>query len=339
MQQDNDDQCPICFNITIVKKLFGSNHNVFYYYINCPRCGEFQITTTAAKHPKTRETLGEPHSPIRSMMSSWIRQRKPTKMLSFDFFNDPQKDELGSEFWSIKSPTVNEKAEKLLVRLAIQSKYAGQKIDWDNDSLGFEADSWALNYSELEYLFDYLKKLQLIDGGVVDSRVISNEDDYKPVAARLLPTGWAKFEEIEAKKSKSSQAFVAMWFHESVTHLYTNALAGSISDAGYAPFKINDKEHSNKIDDEIVVEIKKSRFVVADFTGHRGGVYFEAGFAMGLGLPVIWTCRNSDLNKLHFDIRQYNCLTWENDSLDDFKNKLKNRILAVVGPGPNYREE
>jgi hypothetical protein len=44
--------------------------------------------------------------------------------------------------------------------------------------------------------------------------------------------------------------------------------------------------------------------------GHRGGVYFEAGFAMGLGLPVFWTCRQDDLDKLHFDIRQYNCIDW-----------------------------
>ncbi len=37
------------------------------------------------------------------------------------------------------------------------------------------------------------------------------------------------------------------------------------------------------------------RFMIADFTGHRGGVYFEAGFAHGLGIPVIWTCREDQL--------------------------------------------
>ena len=38
-------------------------------------------------------------------------------------------------------------------------------------------------------------------------------------------------------------------------------------------------------------QIRKSKFLIADFTGQRGGVYYEAGFAYGLGLPVIWTCR------------------------------------------------
>ena len=42
----------------------------------------------------------------------------------------------------------------------------------------------------------------------------------------------------------------------------------------------------NKIDDEIVAEIRRSKFIIADFShgsdGARGGVYFEAGFAHGL---------------------------------------------------------
>jgi nucleoside 2-deoxyribosyltransferase len=74
-------------------------------------------------------------------------------------------------------------------------------------------------------------------------------------------------------------------------------------------------EHINKIDDEIISLIRKSKFLVADFTGHRGGVYFEAGFALGLGLPVFWTCRKDDLKNLHFDIRQYNCIDWA-DTVD-----------------------
>ena len=51
----------------------------------------------------------------------------------------------------------------------------------------------------------------------------------------------------------------------------------------------------------------------SDFTGNRGGVYYEAGFAHGLGLPVIFMCRDGD--ELHFDVRQYNCIFWKPDQL------------------------
>jgi hypothetical protein len=74
--------------------------------------------------------------------------------------------------------------------------------------------------------------------------------------------------------------------------------------AGYTPVIVNAVEHVNKIDDEIISQIRNARFLVADFTGHRGGVYFEAGFALGLGLPVFWTCKKDHLDHLHFDVRQ-----------------------------------
>jgi hypothetical protein len=36
---------------------------------------------------------------------------------------------------------------------------------------------------------------------------------------------------------------------------------------------INRLEHINRIDDEIARQVNASRFVVADFTDHKGGVY------------------------------------------------------------------
>lgn len=68
--------------------------------------------------------------------------------------------------------------------------------------------------------------------------------------------------------------------------------------------------------------------MVADFTGHRHGVYFEAGFAMGLGIPVIWLCQEDEIDKTHFDTRQYNHILW--NSAEDLYQKLLNRIQATV---------
>ncbi len=102
----------------------------------------------------------------------------------------------------------------------------------------------------------------------------------------------------------------------------------ALEDTGYSAIRIDQKEHNNKIDDEIIAEIKKSKFLVADFTGHRGGVYFEAGFAMGLKKPVIWTYRKDHLDSLHFDTRQYSHIIWETE--DELYEKLLNRIQATI---------
>lgn len=49
-------------------------------------------------------------------------------------------------------------------------------------------------------------------------------------------------------------------------------------------------ERIKDINDEMVAQIRRSKFVVADLTGYHGGVYCEAEFTYDLGLPVIYTC-------------------------------------------------
>ncbi|MGH7099637.1 MAG: hypothetical protein ACREE4_18525 [Stellaceae bacterium] len=140
------------------------------------------------------------------------------------------------------------------------------------------------------------------------------------------------YDEMTGKRAISTQAFVAMWFQESIKDAYNSGFAKAITDAGYEPFRIDRKEYEEKIDDEIIAEIRRSAFLIADFTGHRGGVYYEAGFAHGLGKRVIFTCKSDDLDNLHFDVRQYNTIKWNTPS--EIVAPLQNRILALFGAGP-----
>lgn len=133
------------------------------------------------------------------------------------------------------------------------------------------------------------------------------------------------------------QAFVAMWFEGSMSNVFDKGIKPAVEAAGYEPLRIDLKPDASKIDDEIIAEIRRSRFIVADFThgdeGARGGVYFEAGFAMGLGIPVIFTCRSDMVDKLHFDTRQYAHIVW--DTPEQLRDELKYRILARIGEGPD----
>lgn len=77
--------------------------------------------------------------------------------------------------------------------------------------------------------------------------------------------------------------------------------------------------------------------MVADFTTSQkccaqGGVYYEVGFAHGLGIPIIHTCRNDCLNDVHFDMNHINHLIWEKP--EELWEKLQTRIEATVGRGP-----
>jgi len=151
---------------------------------------------------------------------------------------------------------------------------------------------------------------------------VNNDSDFHVSAQGLMY--------LEGRKNeKSTVGICAMWFSDEVKPLWVDVIEPATRAAGYEPLRIDSKQHNGKIDDEIMASIRGSRFVVADFTGSRGGVYYEAGFARGLDLPVIFMCRECD--ELHFDIRQYNCIFWEVDKLEDAQARLKNRILATLG--------
>ena len=143
--------------------------------------------------------------------------------------------------------------------------------------------------------------------------------------------GYARVEEIQSIVA-SRQAFVAMWFDSSMDEVYENGIQPAIEATGFSAKVINRDPTVEKIDDAIIAEIRRSKFIVADFThgddGARGGVYFEAGFAMGLGIPVIFTCRGDMITKVHFDTRQYNHIVW--NDLDELRRRSEERIRARI---------
>ena len=85
----------------------------------------------------------------------------------------------------------------------------------------------------------------------------------------------------------------------------------------------------------ILLEIRRAQFIVADFTGQKGGVYFEAGFAKGLGKDVFWTCKSTDFHPLHFDTNHYGHIKWSDPN--DLRMRLTARVLAELGRGPFRR--
>jgi len=196
-----------------------------------------------------------------------------------------------------------------------------------DDQIAMLAESESTEKSELVYLFNFLESRGLL---------IQESSSHDRLCFIVTPSGHAHLAELNAKKVDSSQGFVAMWFHESTENTYSDGIEKAIRESGYRPLRIDNKDHNNKIDDEIIAEIRRSRFLVADFTqgseGARGGVYYEAGFSHGIGIPVIFTCHADSLEKTHFDTRQYNHIVW--NTVDELKIKLKQRISATLGDGP-----
>jgi nucleoside 2-deoxyribosyltransferase len=217
-----------------------------------------------------------------------------------------------------QTPSVTERARRLLFEAIRRTRHLGDEFTLTDP--GFISATYSQNADEV----DFLAQFSIAKGWI----------EYQGMGGlcKVTPDGYIEADQQRLSLSQSNKCFVAMWFDESLTGIYDSGFQIGILNAGYNPIRIDRVEHTNRIDDEIIAGIRNSRFIVADFTGHRGGVYFEAGYALGLGLPVIWCCRIDDVENLHFDIRQYNCIVWEN--ADDLAEKLSRRIAASVGIGP-----
>ncbi len=108
----------------------------------------------------------------------------------------------------------------------------------------------------------------------------------------ITVSGWEALEPILTHDGIPGRCFIAMAFRPSLDTAYDEGIRAAIEDdCGFTAIRMLELEHNDKICDRIVVELRRAQFVIADFTFHRGGVYFEAGFAAALGRPVIWTCK------------------------------------------------
>lgn len=277
----------------------------------CPRCGQFKVSGTALSI--LSQGLG---SEKRAKLSGWVlAQNRAGEVPMITSIN------LNS-ILARPIPSVAERATNLLLEAERGLQHLGDHFNISDPR--FLAATYSSNQHDVMFLL----------------KLLSEQGLAKPFAmgglCEILPHGYIQIDKLRRETSISSQGFVAMWFHQDLNEAYSNGFQVGILQAGYNPIRIDRMEHINKIDDEIIRQVKASRFVVADFTGHRGGVYFEAGLALGLDIPVFWSCRKDNMNDLHFDIRQFNCIDWETP--DDLAGRLAVRLEAVLGPGPNKLE-
>ena len=65
-------------------------------------------------------------------------------------------------------------------------------------------------------------------------------------------------------------------------------------------------------------------------TKNSPGVYYEAGFAAGLGIEVIRTVRKDHLGDVHFDTSHVQHVVWE--TAEQLLKDLENQIVATAPP-------
>ena len=330
-------------------------------YVNSPRCGGPYMIVESSGGWEVRDFIERSSNPANTKvkLTSWLFEQRRLGNECPEITRDVIEFVRQREDMPIR-----DRADRILVHIDSKTDQLGQYIEYGYDS-SKEANNQTIehlcldpvtpdqerNYYELlaysectsqeeiEFLIEYLKKRQLIEDlaghgpHIILRLTVEGQARLEEIGKSKINFQEVKLEEGSRDEEEASRGFMAMWFDPSMDQVWEEGFEPGIREAGYEPMRIDQKQHVNKIDDEVRAEIRKARFVVADLTGDRGGVYYEAGFAHGLGIRVIFT-RRKDSGKTHFDLRQYNCIFWQHSNLKKLQEDLTNRITAILGGGP-----
>lgn len=282
--------------------------------------GEYRVTGSCIRD---LESLTEPE---KKRLTSWIISQHKAG-IAVPVINEHVLDDVKR-----RPPMLfSERVDRALLYLSRRTKVGGVMAVDTVSSEGRNALDEFLAFTESADAGEIQSLLKMLNQ---DMELVGN---YQETLFFLRPKGWMRVDELQRNEVQSSQAFIAMWFNADTQEPYENGIFKAIQDSGYDPRRVDQQHHHlNKVDDEIIAEIRRSRFLVADFTCEpekvRGGVYFETGFAMGIDIPIIWTCKDTSMNDLHFDTRQYPHIVWKDSA--DLYIRLKARIGALIGDGP-----
>jgi len=310
LTQAGSGTCPICRSRAAEAPTSGPGD--LHLMMDCPRCGKFELTgrmqAVLMNNPLTLRRLAN--------ASGWMRQNQGALLTITD----------EQHLRALPTPTVAERGELLLRHFARTFPRGGQEIPINLDDPALLAVTWTEDRAELRFIaLDYL---------VIERQLLASDAKGGFArTARITPKGWAYLESLDLNP-ESPHGFVAMAFRPELAPLYDQAIRPAVEAAGYDALRIDRKRHENIIDDEIIASIRRSRFLIADFTYHSNGVYYEAGYSRGLGLKVIRICRDTDLAAVHFDQSHYHIQPWKTDRLGELARELRFRIEAAVGRGP-----
>lgn len=173
----------------------------------------------------------------------------------------------------------------------------------------------------------------LFDVGLVEGDLTEGFETPAQAYATLSFNGWDYYEKLRQGGATYRKGFIAMKFGDTMLDkLLTEILKPCAKQAGFELLRLDDTPKAGLIDDRLRVEIQSSDFLVADLTHDNPGAYWEAGYAEGLGKPVIYFCEKDkfEIAKTHFDTNHHLTIVWDKENLPKAGQDLKATIRATL---------
>lgn len=305
-------QCPICRNIHGGECATEASSGDWLGF-QCQICGRFRITRSAFED--YFENSHDWLSPIQHIaLAHRIRTSRASPVPVI------------STYW-----IEHARGELLLPTPAQQATNAIRYIGERQRSNGTKLDRLPIDFFTIigapspEMAGEIVRELGLRGQlTATESSAMGRPTDF--LSVNLSLSGWESYELEQRGKSAGSLGFIAMKFGDvALDRLVAEVLKPGIQSAiGYRVVDLRDVSQAGLIDNILRAQIRDSAFVLVDLTHDNSGAYWEAGYAEGLGKPVIYLCERSkfDAAKTHFDTNHSTTVIWEEDAEASFLEQL-----------------
>jgi len=299
--------CHICNSEAQITRI---NFNL--EFVECIRCSSYNLS-------KDAKSLNIPTEEKRIAISHWIRKKSENKEpinISHSI--------LKILIEEAELPNPNEQVNNLI-------RWLGKNIKYYNETKKVSSKILASVIGVKDK-----KGILYVAGHLQDNNFLTFNTDYKlesDIKFQLTFKGWEKYEELKHPDIISGYAFMAMQYKDKEhNEIYKKYFKKAVKQTGFELRRLDEVLTAGLIDNQLRVEIMNCQFLLADLTNDNNGAYWEAGFAEGLGKPVIYLCekKHFDNFKTHFDTSHHTTIIWEKDKIELAMKNLKATIRATL---------
>ncbi len=302
-------KCPVC-RADATESNAGGASSAF----SCPFCGDFKISGTLLA---TLPTNSKYNDKDRALIGYVLRQKQQAGETPELVGNIVERIVAENSL-----PEIKEQIDNLIYYLGELTTPGRQ---YRGDTREVLTTIGAIDLENYMLIRHFLFEKEYASG-------VSGIGDYKEdITLRIQ--GWERFYELKNSVSDNRLAFMAMPFEDKrLQNVFLNWFKPACQALGFELRRVDELPEAGIINNKMMVDIRKSRFIIAELTGENRGVYWEAGFAEGLKKPVIYTCDDEyeANNPLHFDIRQHHTVFWTDDTLKEAAENLVVTIQATI---------
>ena len=310
------DVCPICSSPLNVDQGQYPPKTGDRRYFECPKCGGYSLSRSLADDMAS--ILREDSKKIAVLSHSIRKMQKNSSWPYIDSYLAPQ-------ILRNSLPTLSEQIGNMILWLG--DKTSPGRGEWLEPSR-----HQSIMGAETPEGFGLVIK-RLINLGFIEGEISSGLDGIIQLEAVLTFDGWNYYDQLHRGAFYSRRVFMAMKYGDpDLDQIVNEFFRPAVAATGFELYRLDEVPKAGLIDDRLRVEIRTSKFLISDLTHENAGAYWEAGFAEGLGKPVIYTCEKSkfESQKTHFDTNHHLTVIWDKENLQLAVEQLKATIRATL---------